>query len=394
MKYDFDTLRLRRGMDAGKWAELENGPFADTDYIPFSVADMEFLTPPELVEAMVERAQYGMYGYTFPGRAFYGAVADWMRRRHGWTVEPEWIVPVDGVVGGLYEAVRALTEPGDGVIIQPPVYFPFRAAVVNTGRTLVENPLRTENGRYVMDFDDLAEKAKRAKAIIVCSPHNPVGRVWSEEELRRLGDICCENGVTVIVDEIHHDIVNPAFRHTAYGTLGEKYAANAVICTAASKTFSTPGLNTSSIIIPDGALRARFRAQLDRDGRHFQNCFGMLATTAAYTKCGEWVDEMNEYVAANYEALCRFVSERLPGVRVSPLEGTYLAWIDFGAFGLTPEELTAFLAGECGVYMNDGAMFGAAGAGFGRMNLACPRAPLMDALGRIESGARARGLIG
>lgn len=393
MKYDFETLKSRRGLNAGKWAALEHGPHAGEDVVPFSVADMEFVTPPEIVDAVVQRAEFGLYGYTFPGDEFYDAVTGWMQRRHGWTVQREWIVAVDGIVGGLYEAVKALTEPGDEVIIQPPVYFPFRASIENTGRTVVENPLKLENGRYAMDLDDLAEKAKTAKAIIVCSPHNPVGRVWTAEELRALGDICIANGVVMIVDEIHHDIVRPGVHHTAFGTLGEAYAQNAVICTAASKTFSIPGLATSSIIIPNETLRERFKGQLDRDGRHFQSLFGITATAAAYDKCADWVDEMNEYVAENYRTLCAFCAERMPGVAVYPLEGTYLAWIDFGAFGLDHKALTAFLESDCGVYMNDGAMFGAGGEGFGRMNLACPRRYVTQALERIEAAARAKGYL-
>lgn len=393
MKYDFETLKSRKGTCSGKWAALENGPFAETDYIPYSVADMEFVTPPEIVDAVVERAQFGLYGYTYPGDDFYAAVTGWMRERHNWTVEREWIVPVDGVVGGLYEAVKALTEPGDEVIIQTPVYFPFYAAVEQTGRKLVENPLKIVDGRYEMDYDDLAAKAKDAKAIIVCSPHNPVGRVWAAEELRRMGDICSENGVTVIIDEIHHDFVRPGYHHTAYGTLGEAYAQNAVICTAASKTFSIPGLATSSIVIPNETLRERFKAQLDRDGRHFQGLFGITATTAAYSRCAQWVDEVNEYIDGNFRAVDEFVRERLGG-SVYPSEGTYLAWIDLRSYGLAPKELMAFLENDCGVYMNDGAMFGEAGAGFVRMNLACPRRTLTAALERVEAGARQRGYIG
>lgn len=393
MKYDFETLQSRKGMHAGKWEVLEVGPFKDTDYIPFSVADMDLVTPPELVDAMVERAKFGMYGYTPAQEDYYEAVIRWMQTRHSWTVEKNWILPLCGVVNGIYEAVKALTDPNDEIIIQPPVYFPFKAAILDTGRTLVESPLKLDGERYVMDFADLEEKAKTAKAIIVCSPHNPVGRVWSEQELKRLGDICAANGVYVIIDEIHADLIRPGVQQVSYGTLGEKYANNAVICTAASKTFSIPGLNTSSIIIPDENIRKRFFAQVCRDGLHFQNTFGTLATIVGYNRCGGWVDELNEHIAGNYDAMKAFLAEEIPGAHVYPLEGTYLAWIDFSCFGLEPQEQERFMVEECGVYTDEGYMFGPLGEGFERINLACPRKPLMDALARIREGAKKKNLI-
>lgn len=393
MKYDFVTLKSRKGMNAGKWEILEAGPHKDTDYIPFSVADMDIVSPPELVDAMVERARFGMYGYTPATDDFYNAVIGWMKTRHGWTVAREWIIPLCGVVNGIYEAVKALTEPGDKVIIQPPVYFPFRAAVEDTGRTLVENKLKRLDDRYEMDFDDLAEKATDAKAIIICSPHNPVGRVWTEDELRRLADICAANDLAVIVDEIHADLINPAHRHVSFGTLEDRYTKKAVICTAASKTFSIPGLNTSSIIVPDADTRQRFFTQVCRDGLHFQNTFGTLATTVGYTKCAQWVDELCVHIAGNYEALKAFLAEKFPHVTLYPLEGTYLAWFDCSCFNLEPKKLENFMINECGVYLDEGYMFGGEGAGFERMNLACPRKPLMDALERIYAGARRCGLI-
>lgn len=393
MKYDFETLQSRKGMHAGKWEVLEVGPFKDTDYIPFSVADMDLLTPPELVEAMVERAKFGMYGYTPAQDDYYEAVMNWMKTRHDWPVEKDWILPLCGVVNGIYEAVKALTEPGDEIIIQPPVYFPFKAAVLDTGRTLIESPLKLNGERYEMDYEDLQAKAKTAKAIIVCSPHNPVGRVWTAEELKRLGDICAANGVYVIIDEIHADLVNPSVRHVAYGSLGEGYANNAVICTAASKTFSIPGLNTSSIIILSAELRERFFAQVCRDGLHFQNTFGTLATIVGYNRCGAWVDELNEHIAGNYEAMKGYFAEKIPGIHVYPLEGTYLAWLDFSCLGLAPQEQERFMVDDCGVYTDEGYMFGPLGCGFERINLACPRKPLMEAMERIYEAAKKKNLI-
>lgn len=392
MHYDFDHVRSRKGMNAGKWEVLEAGRYKDTDYVPFSVADMDLVTPDKLVSAMVERAKLGLYGYTPATDGFYQSVIRWLQRRHDWTVEQEWITPLCGVVNGIYEAVKAFTEVGDEIIIQPPVYFPFRAAVEDSKRVVLENPLKIVNGRYEMDFEDLEAKAQRAKMIIVCSPHNPVGRVWTREELTRLGEICRKHHVKVVVDEIHFDLINPAFQHVSFGTLEKELVDNAVICTSASKTFSIPGLNTAVIIIPNQEMREAFRGQAFGDGLHFQNTFGTVATQAAYDECEDWVDEVCAYIAGNYEAFRAFLAEHFPKITVYPLEGTYLAWFDCRSLGLDPQELEHFMVDECGIYMDEGYMFGPLGAGFERMNLACPRKCILDALERMYNKAVEKGL--
>ena len=393
MEYNFDVVRSRKGMNAGKWEVLEVSKWKDHDFVPFSVADMDLVTPQPLIDAMVERASLGMYGYTPATGEYFDAIVNWMGRRHNWKVDPAWITPLCGVVNGIYEAVKAFTEPGDNVIIQPPVYFPFSAAVLDSKRTLVENPLKIENGRYVMDYEDLEEKAKTAKMIIVCNPHNPVGRVWTREELTRLGEICLRHGVKVVVDEIHGDLINPDHELCAFGTLAPELADNAVVCTSASKSFSIPGLNTASIIISNEEMRNGFRGMAyGTDGLHFQNTFGTTATIAAYNKCEDWMDQVCEYIKGNYEAFRAFLAEKMPGIKVYPLEGTYLVWFDCNSLGLSPKELEHFMVEECGIYMDEGYMFGPAGEGFERMNLACPRHYIIEALERMYAKAVEKGL--
>ena len=393
MKYNFDQVNSRKGMNSGKWEVLEVSKWKDEDFVPFSVADMDLVTPQPLIDAVVERAKFGMYGYTPANDEYLTAITGWMQHRHGWTVEKEWITPLCGVVNGIYEAVKAYTAPGDNIIIQPPVYFPFRAAVEDSGRTVLENPLKIVDDHYEMDFDHLEKVAPQAKMIIVCNPHNPVGRVWTQEELTRLGDICIANGVTIVVDEIHGDLINPDYQLCAFASLGGKYQENAVICTSASKSFSIPGLNTASVIIPNGDLRGRFQGMAyGTDGLHFQNTFGTVATVAAYNQCEDWMDQVCAYIKGNYEAFRAYMGERFPSIKVYPLEGTYLVWFDCNSLGLTPKELEQFMVDECGIYLDEGYMFGPAGEGFERMNLACPRKYILDALERMYRKAVEKGL--
>ena len=393
MQYNFDVVRSRKGMTAGKWEVLEVSKWKDHDFVPFSVADMDLVTPQPLIDAVVERASLGMYGYTPATGEYFDAIANWMDRRHGWKVDPEWITPLCGVVNGIYEAVKAFTEPGDKIIIQPPVYFPFKAAVLDSKRTLVENPLKIEDGRYVMDFEDLEAKAANAKMIIVCNPHNPVGRVWTREELTRLGEICLKHGVKVVIDEIHGDLINPDYELCAFGTLAPELADNAIVCTSASKSFSIPGLNTASIIISNEELRNGFRGMAyGTDGLHFQNTFGTTATIAAYNKCEDWMDQVCAYLKGNFEAFRDFMAEHFPSIKVYQLEGTYLVWFDCNSLGLEPKELEKFMVDECGIYLDEGYMFGPAGEGFERMNLACPRHYIIEALERMYAKAVEKGL--
>lgn len=392
MKYNFDRpAPARIGIEAAKWDMLPPG--CGEDVVPLSVADMEFLSPPEIVSALEETARFGMWGYTGWGDRYYNALRKWMLERHSWDIRREWLVQVNGVVQGLFAAVRAFTKPGDSIVIQPPVYFPFYRAVEENGRVLVKNPLKLENGRYEMDFDDLADKLARPEvtAIILCSPHNPVGRVWTEEELRRVGDLCLANNVLVICDEIHHDLIHPGHVHTVYAALGEEYAANCVIGSACSKTFSLAGLACANMLVPDPEKKAALEAEVHRSGCTTHSTFGVKALEVGYESCGQWVDEMVEYVHGNYEYLKAFLAEHFPNMWVAPLEGTYLAWVDMSSLLADADERREFLHGEAKLFLTHGGGFG--DANFERFNLACARSVLENALNRLLAAAQKNNLI-
>ena len=391
MASQFDhVVPPRTGAEAEKWDLM--GPDCGPDIVPLSVADMEFSSPPAIVAALTETARSGLWGYTGWGDRYYSALHGWMASRHGWNIQRDWVVRVNGVVQGLNAAVRALTRPGDGVVIQPPVYPPFFHAVKDNGRILVESPLKLENGRYEMDFDDLRDKLSRPNvtAFILCSPHNPVGRVWTEAELRRLGDLCLAHGVLVIRDGVHCDLVQHQFRHIPFASLGEKYAQNSVTGTACSKTFSLAGLCCANMLVPDRSKKAALEQEVSLSGCYTFSTFGVRALEAGYEQCAPWLDELIDYVGENHRYLRSFLTEHFPSVYLSPLEGTYLAWMDLTSLGLSPEEQARFLEEEARLYLSHGAPFGA--PGFERVNLACPRSVLAGALDRLLAAAQGRGL--
>lgn len=391
--YDFETLRQRRGGGAEKWAALSASSYTDPDIIPFSVADMEFLVAPEIRDALHQKVEFGVFGYTVADDAYQSAVCQWMKSRHDWDVLPEWLVQTGGVVAAMGHAIRGLTEPGDGILIQPPVYPPFRHLVRRSGRTLVTNPLKWENGRYTMDFDDLEEKAKQAKLMLLCSPHNPVGRVWTRDELLKVADICNRHHVLVFSDEIHFDFIYPGHHHTVYATLNETCREHCIIGTAASKSFNLAGLATSNIVIPNEELRKRFFKQMFLEAGELNQYFGFAATRAAYEKGTDWLEELLVFLKEN-EVFCRtFLQENFPDVIVSPLEGTYLLWADFRSFNLEPKALEQFMIQEAALFLDEGYIFGPEGAGFERINLACPRRYLEAALVRLRNAAKRKGLI-
>ena len=381
MRYDFDRVIERRGTGSAKWESLESR-FGVKDALPMWVADMDFEAPKPVVDALIHRAQHGIYGYTLKPDDYLEAIVGWQKRRHGWEMQQDWLSESPGVVSGLSWVVDALTQPGDRILIQPPVYHPFKALVEALDRTVVENPLRFDGQRYTMDFDDLRQKAKGCKALILCSPHNPVGRVWSPEELRELGTICIENGVLVISDEIHADLIYSGNRHTPFGSLGEHFARNSVTCIAPSKTFNLAGLATSVVILPDPALKAKYEAHLNRLHVRAGGIFGNLAMTAAYREGDDWLDQVLAYLGGNRDLLLENLS-RGPIHPIAP-EGTYLVWLDCRELGMADEPLDQFFRHEAKVVMNAGAMFGRGGSGFMRINLGCRRAVVSDALSQIE----------
>jgi cysteine-S-conjugate beta-lyase len=391
--YDFDRRIERRGTASQKWDRLEK-VYGLSDLLPMWVADMEFAAPPEVVGALAARVQHPVYGYTVNTEPVYRAIQTWLRSRQGWTVEEDWIRFSPGVVPGIVFALKAFTEPGDGVLVQRPVYPPFSTLVGRTSRRLINNPLVLDGGGYRMDLEDLRAKARNgARALLLCSPHNPVGRVWTEDELRALGDVCNEENVLVLADEVHGDLTYPGVRHTPYASLGPSHGAGSVTFTAPSKTFNLAGLQTAVAIIPDAGLRRRYDALMEElfegDLLVYGNVFGLTALEAAYTHGGAWLDQLREYLAGNLAFLKAYVAREIPDIQIVHPEGTYVVWLDCRRLGMEAQELTAFMR-QAGVALNDGHTFGPEGAGYERLNLACPRTMLAEGLDRIAAAVRSR----
>lgn len=388
MDYDFTTLPERRGTGSSKWeAMLADNPGVAADIVPLSVADMEFLTPGPIRAALHGLIDSTSLGYTDPTDAFYDACISWQGRRHGWNPEREWIVTSPGVVPALHTAINACTAPGDGVIIQPPVYYPFATAVERTGRTLMRNPLVLDGTSWRMDFEGLERLAHdgRAKAIIVCSPHNPVGRVWTEGELARLIAICSDAGIRILCDEIHNDLIMPGHTHrTLLSLASADQAEHIIVFTSCSKTFSLAGVQGSVIYIPGDALRAAYRAAYGAQGLFQLNAFAYPALTAAYNECEGWLDALIGIIMQNHALLEDRLDGKLGGLSVHPLEGTYLAWVDFSAWGMDCRIRERFLRTHAQLYLDGGILFGEEGAPFERFNIACPARVLDAALARLE----------
>ncbi len=383
-KYDFETIIDRRGTGCLKWDAWSRRGHAADD-LPLWVADMDFKTVPAAMDALVERVQHGVYGYTMATDGYYEAVQNWFEARHGWRPEREWFVKTPGVVFALAMAVTAFTQPGDAVVIQPPVYYPFRLMIQDNGRKMATSPLVYENGRYTMDYEGFERTLEEsgAKLFILCNPHNPVGRCWSEEELRRVGEICLRHHVLVVADEIHADFARKGFRHVPYASLGEEFANNAVICTAPSKTFNLAGLQLSNIFIPNPDLRAAFKRTLGRTGYDEPSVFGVTATQACYEHGAEWLDQLKEVLDVNLGVLEAAVG-RMDGVRLVPLESTYLPWLDCSGLGLGDADIKRLVEQDARLWLDLGTMFGPEGSGFVRMNLASPTTMVEDACARLE----------
>ena len=383
-KYDFETIIDRRGTGCLKWDAWSRRGHAADD-LPLWVADMDFKTVPAAMDALVERVQHGVYGYTMATDGYYEAVQNWFATRHGWRPEREWFVKTPGVVFALAMAVTAFTQPGDAVVIQPPVYYPFRLMIQDNGRKMATSPLIYENGRYAMDYEGFERTLKEsgAKLFILCNPHNPVGRCWSEDELRRIGEICLRHHVLVVADEIHADFARKGFRHVPYASLGEEFANNAVICTAPSKTFNLAGLQLSNIFIPNPDLRAAFKRTLGRTGYDEPSVFGVTATQACYEHGAEWLDQLKEVLDVNLGVLEAAVG-RMDGVRLVPLESTYLPWLDCSGLGLDNAGIKRLVEQDAKLWLDLGTMFGPEGSGFVRMNLASPTTMVEDACARLE----------
>lgn len=387
MKNDFETHIDKLESGSVKWNEMKKAnPAVGKGIVPLSVADMEFKTAPEIVQGLKAYLDSMNVGYTQATDSYYEAVSMWMARRHGWKIEKEWIVTTPGIVFALGLSVQTFTQPGDGVIIMTPVYYPFYMVVEQSGRKLQKNALINNDGYYEIDFDDLERKARdeNTKMLILCSPHNPVGRVWTKEELLRVGEICEQNGVLAVVDEIHNDLIMPGFTHTVFPNVREGFADNAVICTAPSKTFNLAGMQVSNIVIKNKELRRKFARAKYGCGMIELNALGYQACEIAYRSCEGWLEELLSVLDENRRFVEDLIAQRLPKIKVSRLEGTYLMWLDLREYGIDHRELERIMTQEAQLFFDEGYIFGEDGKGFERVNIACPKAVLEQAMQRLE----------
>lgn len=383
MNPDFDTIINRRHSGSYKWDT------ADDDILPMWVADMDFRTAPAIIDALRRRVDHGIFGYTHVSDDYYQAVIQWFHRRHSWDIDRKWFIYTSGVVPAISAIIKAVTQPGDKVITQTPAYNCFFSSIRNNQCELAENPLLYDRltGRYTIDFDGLERLAaeQRATVMILCNPHNPSGRVWTREELLHIAEICHRNNVFVIADEIHCELTYPPFNYTPYGSLPPKYRANSAVCISPSKAFNIAGLQIANIIAPDDSIRQRIDRAININEVCDVNPFGVVATIAAYNESESWLDSLCSYLHGNYTILCQRFSEELPQLTVTPIEGTYLAWVNISATGLSADEVAELLLNQQRLRINSGTMYGLDGNQFIRINLACRRSILNDAIDRITA---------
>lgn len=388
---NFNLCIDRTCTDSLKWGNCK-ATFGTEDVLPMWVADMDFQAPPAVIRALHERVEHGIFGYTYPSPSYYESIINWMQNRHHWTIEQQWIQFCPGIVPALSLIVENFTEPGDQVMIQTPVYPPFHSVVTNHNRELVCSSLLEQAGYYSMDFEDMERKmaAGKIKMFILCSPHNPVGRVWTREELQRLADICTKWNVLLISDEIHADLVFETGSHIPFASLSEDAAQRSIICTAPHKTFNLAGIHTANLVIPNEKIRAKFSKALGVHATSSPTPLGLAAAEAAYREGAEWLDALLAYVRENIDTACNFCEQHLPEVTVWRPEGTYLLWLDFRKLGLAGKELSHFLITEAKLGLNSGDSFGTDGNGFMRMNLGCTHATVDEAMQRLEAAISKR----
>lgn len=380
MKYNFDELVPRRGSNSYKWDSA-----GSEDVLPMWVADMDFRTAPAVVEALRKRVEHGIFGYVKVPAAYYDAIGDWFKRRHSWRVEKDWILFTTGVVPALSAIIKALTHPGDKVLVQTPVYNCFFSSIRNDECEMVANPLIYRNGAYSIDFDDLEKKAAdpRVKLLLLCNPHNPAGRVWTRQELTRIGEICLKNDVFVVTDEIHCELVYPGHQYIPFASISEDFLHSSVTCTSPSKAFNLAGLQVANIFAANPAVRKKIDKALNVNEVCEINPFAVEALIAAYNEGEEWLEELRQYLLGNYNYLKRFFEEQLPQFPVLALEGTYLVWVDCSVLKQSSEEIVKMLLEKEMLWVNEGSMYGEAGDGFIRINIACSRQLLIEGLNRI-----------
>lgn len=386
MKYDFDKTIDRRATNSYKWDSAPEGA------LPMWVADMDFRTAPAIIDALQKRVAHGIFGYTRVPDAYYDAVTSWFRRRHGWDIDREWIIYTSGVVPAVSAVIKALTVPGDKVIVQTPVYNCFFSSIRNNGCEIVSNPLRRTADTYEMDFDALERCAAdpRAKVMLLCNPHNPAGRVWTPDVLTRLGNICLRNGVTVVADEIHCELVYQGFKYTPFASLSDAFLHRSVTCVSPSKAFNIAGLQIANIVAFDNDLRSRIDKAININEVCDVNPFGVAATIAAYNEGEEWLNQLVDYLHGNYEAMAEFCRRELPEFPITRLEGTYLVWMDCSSLGMPSDALEHALLDDARLWLNAGTMYGAEGEGYMRWNIACPRSVMLDGLNRFLNFVRSR----
>lgn len=409
--YNFDKITNRKGTNCLKYDfAVERGKPADV--LPLWVADMDFPVSEEISKSLHAAVEHGIYGYTQPKDAYYNAVMNWMERKHNWKTKREWIVKTPGVVFALGAAVKAFTDPGDAILIQNPVYYPFTNIIRDNNRKVVDNtlvyhlvtertvvPVTTDDASeqqinnvgtvspaYQIDFEDFERKIEQehVKLFILCNPHNPVGRVWTVEELQKLGEICLRHHVIVVSDEIHNDFVYPGYEHTVFANVDPRFAEFTLTCTSPSKTFNLAGLQISNIFIPNENLRKAFKTEIDRTGYDEPNALGVVACEAAYRAGEDWLEQLRAYLLKNLNFLRDFLQEKIPQIHLVEPEGTYLVWLDCSELGITGKELDQFIVDKAGLWLDGGSMFGPSGAAFQRVNIACPQATLELALNKLK----------
>lgn len=385
MPVDFDTVPNRRGTNCFKY-DFAREMGMPEDVLPLWVADMDFPTAPAVLERLHALAEHGIFGYTGVKDAYFSAVHNWYAQRFGWETQRSWLVTTPGVVFAIAIAIRAFKQKGDAILIQQPVYYPFANKVTENDRQLVVNPLVLKNGRYEMDFADMERKIVdyHVKMLLLCSPHNPVGRVWTKEELLRVGEICQKHGVLVVSDEIHADFTYAGHTHRVFASVKSEFADFTITCTAPSKTFNLAGLQNSNIFIPNRQLRHAYKKELSACGCGGTNCMGMAACQTAYEAGADWLEQLKQYLAGNLAYIRQFLREKLPEIALIEPEGTYLVWLDLRKLGLTEQQQRQLIVQDAKLWLDTGTLFGQGGEGFERINIACPRTTIEQAMQRLE----------
>ena len=386
MKYDFDKVIERQNTYSLKYSPALRGK--PLDVLPMWVADMDFSAPPCVQNALIERAKHGIFGYSEPDDLYFSVLQSWFEKRFDWHIEQEWLATTPSVVNAIYLAIRAFTKADGAVLIQQPVYYPFEAAVKQTGRKLLVNELVYSDGKYGIDFEDFEKKAEQAELFVLCNPHNPVGRVWTGDELMRMGEICLKHKVIVVSDEIHQDFIFQGHKHLVFSKLDPRFAETSITCTSPSKTFNLAGMLHANNFISNKAMQNAFKKEYESCGLAQPGVMGLVACKAAYEGGAEWVDELVRYLQGNMLLIREFLQTNIPQIKLVEPEGTYLAWLDCSGLGLSASELDHAVTNKAKLWLNNGPVFGLGGKGFQRLNAACPRSVLQKGLERLLSVGR------